>query len=302
MPAIDNLDFLNANSLRNYPLKEGLSRLSTLEDFTVPNNFLVDLQLAVSYDPAKRFYLSRLSNFDDLITLEISDLANNALVGTFSIVTANHWQYKDYFLTATETYVGASGLLTVTSLDGIRNKPSGVYEFSGTATEFEPRTVIPSLKGINRLVFANTNGDTYTLTGDVIIEARTNIRFKLSEEDANTVIIDVGEGLGLNTICSEPTTCIKTINGIPPDENFNFTLDFSDCATLTPIPANTGLLLEDICCKPCVGCNDIEELTTRLMTTETGLVTLRQYYTDLAKLLTDFQTTQSYTCDCLPES
>lgn len=302
MPSVDNLDFLNSNSLRNYPLKEGLTRMSTSGDFTIPNDFIVDLQLAVSYDPAKRFYLSRLSNFDDLITLEVSDVSNQALVGTFSIVAENHWQYKDYFLTATSSYVGASGLLTATNLNGIRNKPSGVYDFAPAATEFEPRTIIPSLKGINRLIFANTNGDTYTLTGDVVIEARTNIRFKLSEDDDNTIIIDVGDGLGLNTLCSNPTTCIKTINGIPPDEDSNFTLDFSDCATLTPIPAGTGLLLEDICCKPCVGCNDIEELTTRLMTTENGLVSLRQYYTDLAKLLTDFKTTQSYTCDCLPES
>ena len=300
MPAIDNLDFLNANSLRNYPLKEGVSKLSSNSEMTIPDDFIVDFQLAASYDPSKRFYLSRLSNFDDTVTVEVSD-ASNVLVGTFTLVASNHWQYKDYYLTPTEDYAGATGLLTVTNLRGIRNSPSGVYAFTLVTAEFEPTTIVPSLKGINRLVFKNTGGTTYTMTGDVVIEARTNIRFKQDEDNDNKIIIDVGEGIGLNTICSNPVNCIKTINGIPPDEESNFTLDFSDCATLTPIPANTGLLLEDICCKPCVGCNDIEELTSRLMTTETGLVTLRQYYTDLAKLLEDFKTTQTYTCDCPPE-
>ena len=300
MPSVDNLDFLNSNSLRNYPLKEGVTRISTDSVMVIPNDFLVDFQLAASYDPSKRFYLSRLTSFDDLITVEVSE-QGGTLVGTFSIDTANHWQYKDYFLVPTDDYVGATGLLTVTALKGINNRPSGSYEFTFESTEFEPRTIIPSIKGINRMTFVNTNGSSYSMTGDIVIEARQNIRFKTTEVP-NTIVIDVGNGLGLNTKCAEETGCIKTINGIPPDESANFTIDFSDCATLTPIPANTGLLLEDICCKPCVGCNDIEELTTRLMTTETGLVTLRQYYTDLSKLLTDFKTTQTYTCDCPPES
>lgn len=301
MPSVDNLDFLNSNSLRNYPLKEGVTKVSSDGSFILPNDFIVDFQLAASYDPSKRFYLSKISNFDDLITLEISDQLD-VLVGTFSIATANHWQYKDYYLIPSDAYVGSTGLLTATNLNGIYNCPSGSFTFSLATAEFEARTIIPARKGIDRITFKNASGDTFSFSGDIVIKARTNIRFKESLTEDNTVIIDVGDDLGLNTKCNEETGCIKTINGIPPDDESNFTLDFSDCATLTPIPANTGLLLEDVCCKPCVGCNDIEELTSRLMTTETGLVTLRQYYTDLYKLLTDFKTIQGYTCDCPPES
>ncbi len=299
MPAIDNLDFLNANSLRNYPLKEGVSRISSDLAFTIPTDFAVDFQLAASYDPSRRFYLSRLSNFDDTIIIEVSD-ASDVLAGTFTIVAANHWQYKDYYFVPASAYTGANGLLTINSLASINKQPSGVFTFTLTTTEFETRTIIPSIKGINRITFANTTGDAYTLTGDVVIEARTNLRFKVGDEP-NKIILDAGNGLGLNTICEDPLRCIKTINGIPPDNDGNFTLDFSDCATLTPIPANTGLLLEDICCKPCVGCNDIEELTNRLMEAETALITLRQYYSDLLSLFTDFKTTVTYTCDCPPE-
>jgi hypothetical protein len=159
---------------------------------------------------------------------------------------------------------------------------------------------VPGLKGINRLVFYNTAGTTYTLTGDVVLEARTNLRFKVDPDQDNKIIIDAAEGIGLNTICSDEVKCIKTINGIPPNSEGNYTLDFSDCATLSPIPAGTGLLLEDICCKPCVGCNDIEELTTRLMTAETGLIAIKNYYDSLFKTFTDFKLAAALTCDCPP--
>ena len=301
MPAVDNLDFLNTNSLRNYPIKEGKTRTSTNGVFVIPNDFAVDMQIAASYDATKRFYISKLSNFDDSISIEISD-NNDVLVGSFLIVADNHWQYKDYFLTPTEVYKGSTGILTVTNLKSIKAAPSGTFTFDMSTTELEARVSVPAQKSVNRIAFINTNGDVFYTTGDVKIVARTNLRFKVDEEDDNMIIIDAGDGLGLNTECDNPRKCIKTINGIPPDEDYNFTLDFSDCATLTPIPANTGLLLEDICCKPCMGCNDIEELTTRLMTTENGLITLRQYYSDLERLFTDFKTTQTYTCDCPPDS
>lgn len=300
MPSIDSLDFLNANALRNFPLKEGVSRVSTLGEFTIPNDFIVDLQVAVSYDPAKRYYISRIVNFEDVITIEISnDVAS--LVGSFSIVKSNHWQYKEYLMSPADNFNGAVGVACITSLTSMGEQPQGAFLFTLASAELEARCSVPALKGINRLVFQNTTGESYSLSGDVIIEARQNLRFKLDPDVENKIILDAGNGLGLNTICSDELKCIKTINGIPPDSDGNFTLDFSDCATLTPIPAGTGLLLEDICCKPCVGCNDIEELTTRLMTTETGLLQLRNYYDSLLSLFTDFKTTATFTCDCPPE-
>lgn len=300
MPSIDSLDFLNTNALRNYPIKEGVSKVSDDEAFIIPNDFIVDLQVAVSYDPAKRYYISRIVNFDDSITVEISD-ETSTLVGTFTVISANHWQYKEYIMTPSSYFAGANGAMCVTSLTGILNQPSGVYTFTLATTELEARASVPALKGINRLIFNNSTGESYSMTGDIIIEARQNLRFKVDPDIDNKIIIDAGNGLGLNTMCSDALSCIKTINGIPPDAEGNFTLDFSDCATLTPIPAGTGLLLEDICCKPCVGCNDIETLTSRLMTTETGLLQLRAYYDDLLKLLNDFKTTSGFTCACPPE-
>lgn len=297
--AYDNLDFLNLNSLRNYPIKEGVSRMDTLGVFTIPNDFIVDLQLAASNDPTKVFYISKLSNLEDVVAIELSD-GSNVLVGTFLIVVATHTKYKQYEITPTEEYEGANGVVTINSLTSLQSGPSGVYYFTQATAVLEMRTTVPALKGLTRLLFINASGETFALTGDVEIEARTNLRFK--NGTGNRVILDAGEGIGLNNQCAELAGCIRTINGIPPDEEGNFTFDFSDCAQLTPIPANTGLLLEDTCCKPCVGCNDIEELTERLMQAENSLIQLRDYYNSLELLYQQFKTTATYTCDCPPSS
>jgi hypothetical protein len=296
--AVESLDFLNLNSLRSFPIKEGLSKIDTLGSFVIPNDLIVDLQVAASYDPSNTYYISKLSNFEDSLTIEIAD-QDDVLVGTFNIDAATHTKNKVYYLGAGDDYTGATGEITIGTLDSLHLGPSGVFQFTLATTELEMRTSIPALKGINRIKFLNANGESYTLTGDVEIEARTNLKFKLGV--GNRIILDAGEGIGLNTICEDERDCIKTVNGIPPDEFGNFTLDFSDCATLTPIPANTGLLLEDVCCKPCVGCTDIEELTQRLMNAETSLFSLRDFYNNLNVLYQQFRTTVTYTCDCPPE-
>lgn len=299
MPNIDTLDFLNLNALRNFPIKEGLSRTDVDGVFIIPNNFLVDAQLGVTYNPARSFYISSIANLDDEITVIISD-DEDTQVGSFVIDTQTHTRYNTYELIPSVDYVGGTGVITVGALEGMSSSATGTFTFTADTATLEMRVSIPALRGINRMIFINADGSEFALTGDVEIEARTNLRFKAGI--GNRVILDAGEDLGLNTVCDELQACIKTINGIPPDEDGNFTLDFSDCATLTPIPANTGLMLEDTCCQPCVGCNDIAELTQRVMVAENALIQLRNYYTNLDVLYNQFKTTVTYSCDCPPST
>lgn len=293
----ESLDFLNQNSLINYPIKDGCSRLDTTGVVTIPTTFIVDAKLAVSSTIARRYYISKISNFSSEIGVELSnDLG--AVVGSFVITVSSHTRFDTYQMTPTSAFVGANALLVIGNLTDMLASPSGVFDFALSATELEPRVSVPTKEAVSRITFTNPDGTSYTLTGDVIINSRVNLRFKAGV--GNRVVLDAGEGLGLNTLCDNITKAIKTINGIPPDEDGNFTLDFSDCALFTPIPANTGLILEDTCCKPCMGCNDIEELTTRLMTLESNLLELKDFYAGLDVRYTEFKTITDYTCDCPP--
>lgn len=294
----ESLDYLNQNSLINYPIKEGSSRLDSTGVFSLPTTLIVDAKLAISSDLSKRYYISKVSNFSTEIGLSIAE-DSGAVVGSFVITTSTHTKYKSYTMTPTDSFVGAAALLVIGDLTDLFNAPSGVYNFTLSATELEPRVSFPTQEAVTRITFRNPDGSSYTLSGDVIIDARVNLRFKAGV--GNKVVLDAGEGLGLNTLCENVARAIKTINGIPPDEDGNFTLDSADCALFTPIPANTGLILEDTCCKPCMGCNDIEELTQRLMTLEANLLSLKEFYNGLENRYTEFKTITEYTCDCPTE-
>jgi hypothetical protein len=296
--SIDNLDFLNLNSLRNYPVKEGLSRISTDGAFTVPNNFIVDFELSATLDITKRFYISKIVNKDSLITVEVSD-DSDVLAGVFEVNASSHTKYKKYLFIPTDIYAKANGIILVDSLENIKLQPSGIFSFTLATAEFETRTIIPGLSSLSRIIFNNANGKSFTVTGDIVIEARTNVKFKY---ESGKIIIDAGNDIGLNVACGNELNCIKTINGITPDNTGNFTLDFSDCAVFTPIPALTGLVLQDTCCQPCIGCDDIQHLTNRLIDTENNLITIKNYYADLHKLFEDFKATSTYTCNCPPGS
>ncbi len=85
MPYIETLDYLNLNTMRGFPIKEGLSRTSTDGLLTVPDDFIADACLSVTSDVSKRFYISKISNAVDNVTVEVSD-DDNDLVGTFTMV------------------------------------------------------------------------------------------------------------------------------------------------------------------------------------------------------------------------
>lgn len=296
MAYIENLDYLNVNSLRNYPIKEGCSGKDSTGFFTLPNEFIVDFSLSASSDVTKRFYISKIANLVDVITIEISDF-DNVVVGNFSIPVSAHVLNNTYVLVPTDTYVKANGKLVVGYLRGLSQLPKGFFAFTSASTEFETRTVIPSQTGVNRITFINADGTKYTLTGDVNIEARINLDFKYNAS-SNTVILDAGQDIGLNTVCKNAPVCIQTINGIPPDSNYNFTLVTSECATLSTLPTGNGITLSDICCKPCAGCTDIEELTNRLTTVESNLIQLRNYYASLQTTFGTFQVAINTPCGC----
>ena len=298
MPNVENLDFLNANTIRNFPIREGLSRTDTSGAFTIPDDFMVDLLLSVSSDPATRVYISRIVNIPDEIEIEFALYGSATQIGVVSLNPAGHSRYTTYYMAASSNYAAATGKLVVGEISTITTLPYGTFTFDQTATEVEARTVVPGLATVSRFVFRNADGTSFSVTGDVTIVAQTNTRFRLV--DSVTVAVDAGEGLGLNAPCADDRPCLKTINNIPPDEAGNFTLTTSDCAKFTNLASGTlkGLNLADSCCKPCLSCNEIGDLTQRLTQLESDLIALRTHYNNVSLLTQQFGQLSSASCEC----
>ena len=291
MPWIDSLDWSSLNALRRYPLREGTSALSNDGYFSIPDSLITDITICASSDIAKRFFISKIINKISSFVLEISDF-NQIVVGTLEVETNTHTQDKDYYFTINEeSYVGANIKITIGSLKDLNNQPAGLFNFDSTSTEFEPRTVIPGLRGVDRIIFVDSEKKPYALSGDVTIITRNNLKF--SEESSN-VYLDAADDLGLNKACVL-TNCVKTINGVAPNSEGDIGLIGVNCIRISN-PIDYTIELEDTCCTPCSGCDEIETLTSRLTSLENNFLTLKDNYNLLDSQLTMYLATVNSNC------
>lgn len=289
---MNTLDFHNENSLRSYPIKDGLSRTSTDGLFTIPDDFLVDMVLAVSAEASQQFYISKLTNTNDTVLITVSD-GSNVVAGSFNIQLANHQPGTDYVFTPSEAFAGANGKCTVWDTTGMRAAPLGSYSFVKQATELCMRVVVPCLTAIKRLTFVDANGLQQTLTGNVTVEGESNLRFRYENSQ---LYMDAGEGLGLNKDCTTLSPPIRTINGVEPDANGDFVIVPADCSALEPI--TNGLIMKDTCAKPCMGCTELSELTDRAAAVESDLLKLKTFVDDINAKVAQLTTLAAYTYDC----
>jgi hypothetical protein len=293
MPWIDSLDWTDLNSLRRYPLREGTSALSTDEHFSIPDTLLVDLTLCASSNVARRFFISKIFNKLTSLTIEISDDLN-IVVGVFEATKAEHTQDKDYYLAPSNSYAGANGKMTIGTFEDLQTQPAGIFYFLKSAAEFEPRTVVPGLQGIDRITFIDTLNGQYSLSGDVTLVSRSNLSFSYSEDK---VLLDAGDNLGLNNQCAI-TNCVKSINGVVPDPTSgDISLLGISCLNIYS-EAQYTLSMEDTCCTPCSGCDDLETLTTRLASLENKFIDLKGTYNDVNSQLTNYLATINSNCAC----
>jgi hypothetical protein len=293
MPWIDSLDWSDLNSLRKYPIRDGFSAVSIDETFSIPDSLIVDFSLSATTDVTRRFYISSVQNNLNSLTITVSDFFS-AVVGTFTISAATHTYGKDYYMTASADYVGASGKITIGSLEGLQTQPAGLFQFNEVSTELEPRTIIPGLQGIDRISFVDADNGRVSLTGDVTLISRSYLKFSYEDE---IMYLDAGDPLGLSKQCAT-SNCVKSINGVVPDPN---TGDVGilgiNCISISS-PAQYTLEMKDTCCQPCSGCNDLEVLTQRLTSLENRFLELKVNYTNVNTQLVTYLTTTNSNCAC----
>lgn len=285
---MNGLDFLNSNTVRNYPLKDNMDRVSNDLSFVLPNDLIADMSLSCPLN-TERLFISRVVNKTNSVLVEVSGSTLGRVLGTFT-VPADTEPYTTVFLAA--TYPNMAGQITVGYLNGVKEQPTGEFTFSLAHTELLMRVAASTYAGVNSVKFIGTTE--LVVTGQVVIQAENNVRFRLN--DTGEVVIDAGEGLGLNAACGDGALPIKTINGVSPDADGHFSLIFSDCSAATPI--EYGLLIQDTCGKPCLGCSELGELTNRTASLESDLLKLRDYIDNLAGLNTQLTTLLNFKCEC----
>jgi hypothetical protein len=297
-----NLEFLNHNAQRSYPLTADATKRDTTGSFQIPDDFLVGLDIALS--PAMdmetgRFLIRQVGLFASGVQLifsydngvEVIDVAT-ALV-PFSAAPERNFTVG---IGGLGNFDDITGKLVVGKVSTIQDQPTGLYEFNIAGSRIEPQAIRPMIKGISSLRVVPAIGEGGDrLYGDIELVAGNNIQLSTVATASETQIIISaidGEGTVESCVCEGAATnipCIKTINGIGPtiDGNFNFIGD--DCLNFSGI--ENGLQVTDACCAPCCGCDELESITRDLERFNAQRATLETFVDNLLAENITFSTT-----------
>lgn len=283
-----NLDFLNLNSLRNYPIQDDLSRVSDDGQFTIPNSLIVDMSVCppqtgdalIVVGDVPQLYISRIVSGSANLVIEIS-VNGYGVFGTFQTVLSSISENTDVALTPGSLFPSATGIITIGSIADLTNLPYGNFTFSYPNTGLLMRVFSPNNSGVSWINFSDAQGNSAVLTGNIELIGNSNIQFRTV---SGIVYIDAGEGLGLNKTCTTVPEPILTINGVGPDSNGNFTLIGSNCVNIAD--ASFGVLLTNPCGQPCLGCDAIDTLTTQVNSLESSVLNLKTFVDGLQNVIT----------------
>ncbi len=279
-----NLQWLNHNSQRSYPLTDEGSGTDQTETITIPDSFIlgfyfpVHAGLAVAPD---KFYIQGLRIFPTGYSIEIgyddgSDDPPN--VANVNISRSSHTEYRTYALSGADDFDDSVGQIVIGKLDDVDLLPPGYYVFDPDATPLETDTIRPMIRGISSLTVVNGADRSPRIYGDVELVAGDNFRIVANfvEGFAPQIVFSAIAGEGLNADCAcddEPEgNCIRFINGIPPLPDGNFRIVGNKCIDIQPI--TNGLQLSDKCSEPCCGCPELTALTRQVDRFADGVVTL----------------------------
>ena len=178
-----NLQWLSLNSQRKYPLADDATGVDTTGSFTLPDDFLLELDLPVSagmnVDPS-RFLLSSVGSFGAGYSLVIgySGASSSTIVPVASALVPRQGFTRNsvYTLGGISPFQDTVGKLTIGTLDSLDLQPGGLFGFNLAGARLDPDAVRPILRGVTALYLVNGSSVSAPIYGDVQLIAGTNIQ------------------------------------------------------------------------------------------------------------------------------
>jgi hypothetical protein len=293
-----NLQWLNHNSQRSYPLTERASKTDTLNVIRLPDSFIVALKLPVNAGlnvTPEKFYLKSLLLAPTGYNITIgyntgaTNTEDNPDIAAVNIAKSTYAPNRAYALGGIDDFADTVGQIVIGRLDEIDALPPGRYFFSAAAGELEPDAIVPNIRAVTRLRLSNNNELSGPIYGDVTLVAGSNMRLALTTAgNADPVItFSAISGLNLNENCEcdVPDTgeCIRCINGECSGDG-TFHINQGECVDVAGVAG--GLVLSDTCAQPCCGCSELDAITTQVDRFGDGVTTLQNFVTRLSSEVT----------------
>lgn len=301
-PAVWGLEWLNANALRSYPLADSATKLDQSSSFRIPDTIILSLYFPVNAGVnvvPENFFIYSMSMFSTGLTLVLGYLGSNnsvTAVASTSMAFSAHTENKSYALVGIDSYSDSVGKIVFGKLEEIKALPAGQYFFDYAGGKLDTDCIRPIIRGVTSITLVNGNDRSEKLTGAIELIAGTNIALTYSQQgtDAPKIRFDAvsGEGLTKDCVCTDEASqspCIRTINGIAPTPEGNFTLQ-TDTNVSLDAKVN-GLQVNDLYSKPCCGCQELEAVTNDLQSLQNSALSLSNYISRLDGSVTAMTTT-----------
>jgi hypothetical protein len=293
-----NLEWLNHNSQRSYPLAEDATKVDLTGTFTLPDNFILGLYFPVHAGldvDVENFFVASVSVFATGYNISIG--YNDPTAGTTTIVASaiisqsTHTPNTSYALPGIYPFDDSVGKIVIGVLDSINLQPAGQFLFDYAGGKLDSDAIRPMIRGIQSIRVLNNGELSAPITGHVILSAGSNFQLLLTQVTGQPTQITFNaiDGTGLTSTCECEGTVtgpIMTINGIGPTPTGNFSLVGSQCLDIEP--ATNGLQLTDTCSSPCCGCAELEQITHEIEMIGTGEATLENFVNQLAAQMNTF--------------
>lgn len=273
-----NLEFLNHNSQRHYPLADTASGADTSNSFVIPDDFIVELDLPIHAGmnvSSGRFFIKRIDAYSIgyAVIVGYMPTAGSAVDVATALIPRQSFDGAQknvvFALGGIGDFADTVGKIVIGRLTAIDMQPPGSWSFTLTNGQLDPDAVRPSIRGVSSLTLINGTQTSEKLYGDIELVAGTNcqlVPIVVAGQDPKIRINFIqGEGSVEDCVCygdAAVTTPIKTINGVSATSAGGFNFVGTDCLQVVPI-AN-GIKFVDTCASPCCGATELERITQDL--------------------------------------
>lgn len=296
MPSYWNVQWLNHNSQRSYPLTDAATKKDRTGSIQIPDDFIVGLYFPVHAGLdvlPDRFFIKQLGIYPTGYSVAVGyndGSLDPPIVAAVNIDRSTHQLNKSYALAGSGDFDDSVGRIVIGKLTNIDRLTPGVYKFDPGGSDLEVDCIRPMVRGISSLTVITGQDRSERLYGDIELAAGNNMRIVVNQisNQVPQVVFNAIAGEGLNEECaceeegdSDP---IRYINGIPPLPDGNFRMVGNPCMEISPII--NGLQFTDSCSQPCCGCDELDKLTDQIDRFSDGVLTLQNFASRLGAEVT----------------
>lgn len=254
-----NVNWLNQNTQRKYPLSELATGVSADGSFVLPDSVLADMTLSVpvdaGYDPTA-FYLGAVTAYGQIATFTFK--YGTTTVGSVAVDTTAHTLYSIYTASGVGEFAACAIRCCVADVEVLKTF-GGSTTYTVEAGRLEATVIRPGLQGVTSITATVGSTESAPMRGPIELVEGSNIRLTpiAPVEPGEKARIRIDARLGaVETDCGDGSSglgqAVRSVGGaIPNAQGAISIVTLGGCLSATG--AGNTLTLTDNCASSCCG-------------------------------------------------